>query len=113
MRMTGYAPPTICWMLAMVRPAAMVTRMNRVFRAASRGPICVKSPSIIWGFTPRKIKSALSAMALLSVTRQPSSSASALAFSKVWLARKISSGSAVRQTARASAPPILPTPMNP
>ena len=67
----------------MVRPAAMVTRMKRLSRFASTGPMSASRSAIIWGFTPRKIKSALSAMASLSATRQSSSSAKALAFSAV------------------------------
>ena len=88
MRMTGYSPPAISRMAAMVSPAAMVTSTKGVSRVARTGAISASMSAIIWGLTPRKIKSALPAMASLSsATRQPSSSASALALSAVRLVR--------------------------
>ena len=68
---------------------------------------------IIWGLTPRKMNFASRATAALSMAMsQSSSSARATALSSVRSVSTTCSGRQ-RQAARASAPPMLPAPMNP
>ena len=96
----------------MDRPAAMVQRMKRSFRAANTGCREASIPAIIWGLTPRNTTSQPAA-SWLEPVRQPSWAARAWALAGVRFASSTSEGAAVRQTARARAPPMLPHPIKP
>ena len=116
MRMTGRETPHREVSVRIEVPAAIETRAKRSPRdrrsfqiGARRGN---SSPSIC-GFTPRKIYLHERATASLSAAAQPSSRASASAFAAVRLERSTLSGGHLQHTARARAPPIFPTPMNP
>ena len=71
------------------------------------------SPSIIWGFTPRKISWHWAATVWLSVAWQPSWSARAWALAGVRFASSTRAPWAPFTAARARAPPIWPVPKNP
>ena len=93
----------------------MVASTKRSFRAASTGRMPSSMPAIIWGFTPRKIKSQARAISSLDAARAPGSSRHrAWAFSGVRLARysAVPSG-APFWAARARAEPIFPVPIKP
>ena len=94
-------------------PAAMLHRIKRLGRSFRVKRSGVSSASIIWGFTPRKIRSQRPATSSLMVVLQPSSAARASALAAVRLASQTSLGSTALQTARAMAPPMLPQPKNP
>ena len=110
-RMTGYSPPARAAMRAMVRPAAIVTRRKRSVRSARTGPISARRSAIIWGLTPRKMNLPSLAARSAGPAAQPNSAARASAFSNVRLERKTCSGGSFFTAARASAPPMFPTPM--
>ena len=111
-RMIGYSPPAICRSRCIESPAAIETSTKGSVRAASRGASSASTPAIIWGLTPRKTKSQ-SAAASLPAAVQPSSLASASALAAVRLASTTCPAPAPRQTARATAPPMFPQPINP
>ena len=94
-------------------PAAMLTRTKPPWRAFSTGAIPASISAIIWGFTPKKIHSQFCAMLWLLPTAQPSSPASASALAKVRLASTTLPGAPLLHAALASAPPMLPQPINP
>ena len=94
-------------------PAAMDTRVKGSFRAARTAPSSASSSSSIWGFTPRKIKSARAAVPLLSESSPPSSAARAAAFSGWRFASRSRFSTGFLEAARARAPPMLPVPINP
>ena len=82
-------------------------------RAVRVGRSCASTPGSRWGFTPRKMQPQEEAMVSASAQWAPSSAASASALAIVRLLRKMSVGDTVLTSARASAPPMLPVPINP
>ena len=80
-RITGQSAPAICRMAAMLSPAAMVTSTKRSLRSRRTGPSSESRPAIIWGLTPKKIRSHCRATCPLSAAAPPSSAARARAFS--------------------------------
>ena len=96
-------------------PAAIVTSTKGRLsaRASSAGASSSSISAIIWGFTPRKMKSQMLATSSFVPQAQPSSSANACALAGVRLASSTSPAPALLQTARATAPPILPQPIKP
>ena len=71
----------------MERPAAMLQRMKRPGRSFRLNLSGASRDSIIWGLTPRKIRSHRAATSALVVVLQPSSPASFSALEAVRLAR--------------------------
>ena len=110
---TTALPGTACSMAAMVTPAAMDTSRGLFSRAVRVGRSCASTPGSRWGFTPRKMQPQEEAMVSASAQWAPSSAASASALAIVRLLRKTSVGDTVLTSARASAPPMLPVPINP
>ena len=91
----------------------MLTRVTGVFRRSKAGCKSASSPAIIWGFTPKKTRSQLSATSVAVATRHESAWERASAFSGLRLETTIRPGSTARAAARARAPPMFPTPINP
>ena len=112
-RMTGTAPPQKADMVSIESPAAMVTSRKRSVLFCKTGLISENSASIICGSTPRKMYRHDPATERLSDAVHSSFSASASALEAVLSDSSTSLGPACLHTAVASAPPILPVPINP
>ena len=92
---------------------ASTKRSSRSRRIEARGE---STSPIICGFTPRKISRAVRAISSLDDTVAPASASSAAsisAFAGVRLDSRITSAILLFAAARATADPIVPTPMNP
>ena len=82
-RRMGYSPPAMSRIWPVVSPAAMLTSTKPLPRSRRMGAIWASIPAIIWGLTPKKIKSQVWAISSLVEGRHPSSSASRATFSGV------------------------------
>ncbi len=94
-------------------PAAMEASTNRSFLAFRMGTSPESICSIIWGFTPRKIRLHSRATVSLSAVCAPSSRATASALDRVRLARRTGAPWAPLTAARATAAPMVPVPIKP
>ena len=88
--------PAIIRICCIERPAAIVTSTKGRLsaRASSVGVSSSSISAIIWGFTPRKMKSQMPATSSFVPQAQPSSSASACALAGVRLASSMNSAAA-------------------
>ena len=114
-RMRGYSPPAMSVRASRVSPAAMLHSTKRSVRAARTGASSASTPAIIWGFTPRKIRSQFWAISPLPDTlARVNSPASFSALAGVRLDRyRTAPSAAPLSAARARAEPMLPVPIKP